>query len=120
MVGIDIIEIDRIKKASSRSSFLSSIYTESEIEYYNSNGKKDETLAGIFSCKEAVSKALGTGFSGFKPIDIEVKHGLRGKPFVVLYNGAKDLFEKEFAGKKIEVSISHCITTATAICFITD
>lgn len=51
-------------------------------------------LAGNFAVKEAVSKALGTGFREFMPIDIEVLRNELGKPYVNLYGGAaKRAFE---------------------------
>ena len=60
-IGTDIIEISRIQKAVENKSFLSKIYTKSEQQlFHNCNY---ETLAGNFAAKEAVVKAMGTGFN---------------------------------------------------------
>lgn len=112
--GTDIIEINRIEKAINETkSFFDKIYTVHEQEYYITNRKKVETLAGFFAAKEAVSKALGTGFRGFNMRDIEIVPNQLGKPEVYLYGHAKVL-SQELGIKKIYISISHCKTCATA------
>ncbi len=103
-IGTDIIEIDRIREAISRtSSFKRKVYTEREIEYIEKKGNPFASFAGRFAAKEAVSKALGTGVRGFSLNDIEIMNDELGKPVVYLYNeikeAAKDL--------KIHLSISH-------------
>ena len=60
-IGIDIIEIKRIKKTMKSSLDFKKIFTENEIEYFKSNGFRYESIAGNFAAKEAISKALGTG-----------------------------------------------------------
>ena len=62
-VGIDIIEIARVKKAIARweDRFLRRIYTDAEIRLYR---RKPQSLAARFACKEAVMKLLGTGRKG--------------------------------------------------------
>lgn len=110
-IGTDIIEISRVKKAVSKSSFLNKVYTDNEQKLFN--GKNYNTLAGNFAVKEAVSKALGTGFSSISPKDIEVLRDLKGKPYVLLYNNANKI-SKTLNIKKIHVSISHSIEYAIA------
>jgi len=113
-IGIDIIEIERIEKAlSKQSNFLSKLFTDYEIEYYKNKGNKAETIAGIFAAKEAVSKVLGKGISGFSWQDIEVKHTQEGGPVIVLKNGALDLARSQGIDRVL-VSISHCKTYAVA------
>lgn len=114
MVGIDIIEIERIAKAITRPNFMESVFTPYEIEYYHSKGNKAQTLAGIFCAKEAVSKACGTGVSGFRLTDVEVNHTDLGQPYIVVRNRAALLFE----GKNLSVSISHNNSFATAVCMV--
>ena len=111
MLGIDIVEIERIKAASQRESFLTGVYTEAEREYYDAHGKHAETLAGMFCAKEAVAKALGTGFCGFRPNEVEILHTETGAPTVRLTGRAKALFPHV----GLEVSISHCKEYATAV-----
>lgn len=113
-VGTDIIEVDRIEKAIEKtSSFFDKIYTAKEQAYYKEKHKRVETLAGFFSAKEAVSKALGTGFRSFGMKDIEIIPNALGKPQVYLYNQAKELAE-QLGIKDIHISISHCRSYATA------
>ena len=68
-IGTDLVEIERIKKACMKEAFLVRCFTPREIELFEGNMVK---AAGNFAVKEAVSKALGTGFRGFWPSDIEV------------------------------------------------
>ncbi len=103
MIGVDIVKIERIAAASKKENFLNGVFTEKEIKRYKDTGCKPETLAGFFAAKEAVSKALGTGFRGFAPKDIEVYNELSGAPKVNLFNGAKTAL----ADKEVSISISH-------------
>jgi len=113
-IGIDIIEIDRIKKAIEKNDrFLTRIYTENEIEMFKDKGMRVESIAGNFAAKEAVSKVLGSGVSGFKWTDIEILRETDGKPYVILHRGALKRAQDMSIGK-IEVSISHHKTSAVA------
>jgi len=116
-IGSDIIEIDRVKKAAEKDSFIERFFDAEEIAYFKQKNMRDETIAGNFAAKEAVVKAMGTGFSGFGAEDIAVLRNENGKPFVVLKKKAK---EKAFllGITKIEISISHCrdYAAAFAIC----
>ena len=56
--------------------------------------------------KEAVAKALGTGFRTFMPIDVEVLRDDMGKPYVRLYRGALQRFQ-EMGMERLEVSITN-------------
>lgn len=102
-VGTDMIEIERVRKACLKEAFLMRIYTEQECR--QAEGKASR-LAGNFAVKEAVSKALGTGFRSFMPKDIEVLRDELGKPFVVLYGGAKNKFD-HLGMSEMHVSISN-------------
>ena len=113
-IGTDIIEIARIEKVIDQTeSFFKKVYTEKERAAYVEKNKKVETLAGLCSAKEAVSKALGTGFRGFSFLDIEILSNDLGKPEVILYGGAKKLSER-LGITKIHVSISHSRSHATS------
>jgi phosphopantetheine--protein transferase-like protein len=74
--GVDIIEIDRVKKAvdSGGKAFKDRVFTEREIMYCEARkAAKYQSYAARFAAKEAVSKAFGTGISaGFLLKDIEV------------------------------------------------
>lgn len=113
-IGTDIIEISRIEKALSQTTtFFNKVYTDNEKSYYKENHKKVETLAGLFAAKEAVSKALGTGFRNFGTRDIEIIPNALGKPEVYLYGEAKKLSEC-LGIERIHISISHSKTYATS------
>ncbi len=113
-IGNDIIETKRIKKAvETNPKFLLKYFTSKERNYFEERNHSYESIAGNFAAKEAVSKALGTGFSGFGPIDIEISRNEAGGPVVFLYGRAKKLAE-ERGIIQIWVSISHCKAYATA------
>ncbi len=111
-VGVDIIEIQRINKAIKKQSFLEKCYTQKEIQLYSEDVEK---MAGNFAVKEAVAKALGTGFRNFSPKDIEVLRYDNGKPFVVLYNEALNL-KNQIGIESLNISISHNKKDAIAFC----
>ncbi len=113
-VGTDVIEIERIKKAILKTdTFFEKIYTTREQAYYKENHKRVETLAGLFAAKEAISKALGTGFRGFSASDVEIVPNELGKPEAYLYGEAK-IRANSLGICKIHLSISHCRAYATA------
>ncbi|MCL2370088.1 MAG: holo-ACP synthase [Firmicutes bacterium] len=114
MIGVDIIEIERVQKAASKEPFVKGTFTTAEMEYYHSTGSRAETLAGFFCAKEAVAKASGRGIRGFKLTDIEVLHTELGQPYVVLHGEAAKLFDKQ----QVNISISHNKTTAVAFCTV--
>lgn len=113
-VGIDIVEIQRIKEAIEKNSlFLQKVYTQNEIEYLKSRNFRPEYAAGRFAAKEAISKALGTGFMQYSIRDIEIDRNAKGKPVVVLRGKAKQIAHK-FGEYKIHLSISHSKENAIA------
>lgn len=110
-IGNDIIEVERVKKACEKQSFLRRCYTDSEIELFQA---KPQSLAGNFAAKEAVAKALGTGFLKFSPCDIEVLREEGGRPFVKLHGNAAAL-AKDLQVNHIFVSISNLKGLASAM-----
>jgi holo-[acyl-carrier protein] synthase len=111
-VGVDIIEIERVKKALQRHKgrFLNRIYTPVEVAYCR--GRAHE-LAARFAAKEAVMKALGTGARGLAWREIEVLPNRRGKPIVYLYGRALERARQIGVGG-IEVSLTHSRQLALA------
>lgn len=117
-LGNDIIEINRIAKAISRhgKKFLDEIFTLREQEYCISYQLPERHFAGRFAAKEAVVKALGTGFvEGIHWQDIEIVNDHSGKPSVFL----SDRINSRFNSPKILISISHCKEYATAVALYT-
>lgn len=124
-VGTDIIEIRRIRDAVEKNErFLTRFFTETEIEYFRSRNLRPETTAGRFAAKEAVVKALGTGFRGFGLKDVEIVNNDLGKPEVWLHGKAKFTAEaaitnlstcrEENYNFRIHISISHSQENAAA------
>ena len=111
--GVDIIEIERIKRMVERHKNLDRIYTKQELTYIMGKGNRIETYAGIFAAKEAVVKALGTGFRGIEWTEIEIDHDEAGKPIVITHGKAAEcVAEQKIRG--ISISISHDRTQAIA------
>lgn len=109
--GIDILEISRIRKLIENDKFYEKMFTEAEISFLKQ--RAPESTAGYFCAKEAVSKALGTGFSGFKFTDIEILKR-NSAPYVILHGNALEIAAQKKI-KHISISISHCKEYASAI-----
>ena len=109
-IGTDIIEIERFEALVCWEHFMNRVFTETEREYIQ---KRANRAAGMFGVKEAFSKAVGTGLSGFSLQDVEVVHDEYGKPLLNLYGRAQE----RFGGLSFQVSISHC--DCHAVAFVT-
>jgi holo-[acyl-carrier protein] synthase len=113
-IGTDIVEIRRIKDILENTpKFIEKVFGKNEIEYLKSRNLRPEYVAGRFAAKEAVSKAMGTGFRGFEIKDIEIESTALGKPIAVLKGKAKLLMQKQ-GEYKIHLSISHGLDSAIA------
>lgn len=111
-IGFDLCEIARMEKNAENEHFLHRFFTEREVAFIRSKGKKRaHTLAGIFAAKEALSKALGTGIV-FELKDVEVLHSEAGQPYYSLTGEAEALA----GGDRFLLSISHDGGTAGAVC----
>lgn len=113
-LGNDIVEIDRVRQSIERHGqhFLNRLFTQKEQDYCYKFKDTVPHFAGRFAAKEAVAKALGTGFGAeVSWHDIEILADSRGKPEVHLSAEAK----KRFNNPRILISISHSLTHATAI-----
>ena len=117
-IGNDIIEIERIEKAISKESFKNKVYTQRELENIEKRGDRVETYAGIFSAKEAISKAIGTGVREFSLTDLEILNDDLGKPYVVVSERLDKIIKSKKENYQIEISISHSKKYATAVAII--
>ncbi|MBU6082012.1 MULTISPECIES: holo-ACP synthase [Allobacillus] len=109
-IGVDIIELDRIKKIIERKPrFLKRILSDAEMTLYNqlpSSQRKIEFLAGRFAAKEAYSKAEGTGIGELHSFhSIEILRGASGQPLI---------FKQGKVKGNAHVSISHSKAYAIA------
>ena len=115
-IGTDIVECLRIAQMIERHGelFLTRVYTPREIEYCSSRKAATQHYAGRWAAKEAVLKALGTGWSrGITWCDIEIRNDEAGRPSVALGGMAREICE-ELRIQQMLVSISHCRSHATA------
>ncbi|QJC36053.1 holo-ACP synthase [Enterobacteriaceae endosymbiont of Donacia cincticornis] len=108
-IGIDIIEINRIKKIFMRfgNRFVFKILTKHELSIYKKNNNKIKILAKFFAAKEATVKALGTGFTnGIFFNQIEISNCKNGKPKIILYKQALNFLKNMNFKYKIHISFS--------------
>lgn len=87
-VGVDIIEVERVRKvfAHHGERFLKRVFTDTEVQQCRG---KVTRLAGRFAAKEAISKALGTGLHGVFWREMEIVQLRSGRPTVRLHGNAK-------------------------------
>jgi holo-[acyl-carrier protein] synthase len=123
-LGTDIVNINRIKKIYSKygNQFLNKILTESEkkSEKKLSRFKNVSTIAKRFAAKEAISKAIGYGFSnGIHFKDIEIYNDESGKPYANLNGKAKTIVKKISKKYNIFLTLSDDEPWAVATALIT-
>ncbi len=123
-LGTDIVNINRIKKIYSKygNHFLNKILTESEkkIEGKITRSKNIATIAKRFAAKEAISKAIGYGFSkGIHFKNIEIYNDKNGKPYANVNGKAKKMLSKISKKYNIFLSLSDDKPWAVATALIT-
>jgi holo-[acyl-carrier protein] synthase len=113
LIGIDIIDIERVKKAAERTPrFLKRVFTKQELDYCFSKKNPYPSLAARFAAKEAVRKVHPVFISGIRYHDTEVVIDQNGQPLIVLHGKALERFKKGF--DKMAVSLSHAERQAIA------
>ena len=116
-IGTDILEISRFQETLTKHgrAFLDKVFTQTEQTYCEKFSRTTPHYAVRFAAKEAVAKALGTGFGEFLGfLDIEVVNEPSGKPLIQLSSKAAD----HFRHPKISLSLSHSDNYALAVVFI--
>ena len=112
MIGLDLLEIDRLEQALERRPGLAlRLFTEGERAYAAGRARPAQHLAARFCAKEAVSKALG--MDGWSWQDIEVVRGADGAPSVILHGAVAA--RAEALGVSVQVSLTHTNTEAGAV-----
>jgi holo-[acyl-carrier protein] synthase len=116
-VGIDIIEVARIRASHERfgGRFLERILLPDEISYCLSHRTPGPFLAARFAAKEAIAKAFGTGIGaqlGWR--DMEIGHKDSGQPYVVLHGKGQRLLAERH-GQAVFISLSHTQDHAAAV-----
>ena len=118
-IGTDICAVSRMDKAIQKGHFYERVFFEEERAYLESKEKaRPQSAAAMFAAKEAVAKALGTGFvQGIMPWTIEVTHEVSGAPGIVLHGEAKERMEA-LGGERVHLSLSHEGDSAMAFVII--
>jgi len=115
-VGVDLIEIERVRRALDRPRFRERCFTAAERAYCDSRPNPAQHYAARFAGKEAVGKALGFGVARLWAWqDIEIAG--RPKPAVALTGRVGAWAEKIGAGA-IDLSMTHSRALATAVCVV--
>lgn len=115
-IGTDITECLRIANMIERHGelFISRVYTDQEISYCSTRKAATQHYAGRWAAKEAVLKALGTGWRrGISWRDVEVVSMPSGAPVISLHAGAREVAESQGI-KRVHISISHARSHAIA------
>lgn len=117
-IGIDIIEIARIKNSIDKfgDGFLNKIYTKNELEYCLAKQNKYQHLAARFAAKEAIYKALATGWekdASWK--SMEISNEPNGLPVVTFFGKLKEFLCDD---KDIKISLSHSEHYVTCVAII--
>jgi holo-[acyl-carrier protein] synthase len=112
-VGVDIIEVDRIRRVYEKhpERFQQRVFTELEVQQCRGKAAR---LAGRFAAKEAISKALGTGLRGVKWREMEIVQLRSGRPSVRLHGTAK-LRAQQLGLTAFDVSIADLAQLSIAI-----
>jgi len=116
-IGVDIIEIGRIRKSIVESGdlFLEKVFTPREIAYCQARANIYQHYAARFAAKEAVSKALSTGWAGeFRWKDVEVMNDPSGQPRIA-FSGK---LGETLTGVSVFVSLSHSESHVVAMVVI--
>lgn len=113
-IGVDLCEISRMENV--RDPFFERFFTEEERLYADARGAgRAASYAAMFAAKEAFAKALGTGFRGFGPEDVEILRDSLGRPSYRLHGRAAAL-AKEAGMTQLYLSLTHEAGLAAAFC----
>ena len=116
-IGVDIIEIKRIGDSiqAQADRFLEKVFTPQEIAYCSAKYNSAQHYAARFAAKEALSKALSTGWAGeFRWKDVELTNDPSGQPRITLHGPLRE----ELAGSSVFVSLSHSHSHVVAMVVI--
>ncbi|MBM4168463.1 MAG: holo-[acyl-carrier-protein] synthase [Ignavibacteria bacterium] len=116
-IGVDVVDVRRMKEMLEEKGdpFIGKVFTESEIAYCRGRKQPHEHFAARFAAKEAVSKAIQTGWSGtFRWKDVEVYNEPSGAPRIKLFNETAVTLE----GCTLHLSLSHTENTVVAFVVI--
>jgi holo-[acyl-carrier protein] synthase len=116
-IGVDILEIERIQRSIEGygDRFLRKVFTAREIAYCRGKNNIYQHFAARFASKEAMSKALATGWQGeFRWQDVEVINDASGQPHITLHGNLR----KNLSASSILVTLSHSESHVVAVVLI--
>lgn len=116
-IGVDVVDVQRMKSSLEQQgeALTSKLFTPQEVEYCRLKKNPHEHFAARFAAKEAVSKAMQTGWSGmFRWKDVEVVNEPSGAPRIVLYKEVA----KSLKSCTVHLSLSHTENTVVAFAVI--
>ena len=117
-IGVDLLEISRMKRAMERTPrLITRVFTDEEQAYCMRTSRPAQHFAARFAAREAVLKALGTGFSqgvGFK--DVSVGRDDAGRPFAILTGRAAEIAAEQGVQEvALSLSYTHEVAMANAV-----
>ena len=113
LIGIDLIDIERVKKAAERTPrFLTRVFTPQELAYCLGKKNPYPSLAARFAAKEAIRKSHPLFMRGIRYHDTEIMVSESGQPQFILHGRARERFEQHF--KQMALSLSHADKQAIA------
>lgn len=116
-IGVDIVDIERVRALvdTEGERFLDKVFTSEEIAYCNGKARRHQHFAARFAAKEAVSKALATGWAGdFRWKDVEVTNDPTGQPRITLHGRLRE----HIGSARIQISLSHADNHVVAMAVI--
>lgn len=113
-IGVDIVNIARMERILERTpAFARRVFTDEERLYCESSPRPAAHYACRFAAREAVLKALGTGFSqGIGRRDVSVSRDASGRPHAVLAGRAAEIAQEQGI---VEMALSLSFTNELAI-----
>lgn len=107
-IGTDIVRVERIRRLLKRyPAFVERVFSAGEISFCQGKASPEQSYAARFAAKEAVMKALGTGWDGqVNWRDIEVQSNGNGKPLILLHGGARKKMAS-LEADRIQLSLAH-------------
>ena len=106
-IGTDITEVKRFVKWVKDENMLNRFFNQQELKENGTLSARCQHYAVRFAAKEAFSKALGTGISGFELKDIFIQSDKEGKPYFVVQNSAEKLLKHRCGECTLHVTLSH-------------
>jgi holo-[acyl-carrier protein] synthase len=118
-IGIDVVEKARLERVVNRwgNRFLSRTFSAEEIRLCSQKGDRIGAFAARFAAKEAILKALGTGWTGeVRWQDMEILNSKNGSPQIHLSGKVAEMV----AGRILHISLSHERSVAAAFAVLED